>query len=332
MTRLSAWPVLVALALIVTGCGRDAPSGVATVEPPAEGVAQLLELVGPAVVNVDTVAGRDEAVSDSVTPDGVEPTRSVGSGFVLRSDGLIVTNHHVVSDADTLTVTLDDGRRFTGRVIGSDHVTDLALVRIDAVGLPTLPLAPPDSIRAGEFVLAIGSPFGLQRTATWGIISATDRVIAQNPRVSYIQTDAPINPGNSGGPLVDLEGRVVGVNNAVATEAEGIGFAVPVETLNRILPQLEARGAASHAWLGVTVATAAAGGAEVREIAWNGPAKDGLKVGDRITALDGSPIAGGVELIRRVEDLAVGQAVELWVVRDKRPLTVTINLAELPRE
>ncbi|MBU6429736.1 MAG: trypsin-like peptidase domain-containing protein, partial [Cyanobacteria bacterium REEB65] len=227
-----------------------AVSGAASYPEDHEIIADLVERVGPAVVNIDTVSKERNPFYSQMQPFMQDPffggmwgpfgqmqqtpyvvRKGIGSGFIIDPDGLIVTNNHVVEGSTQLTVTMPDGTKYKGRVVGKDPGTDLALVKIDAHHLPTLPLANPKSLRVGEYVVAIGSPLGLQHTVTAGILSAMNRDVELNPRVGFLQTDAPINPGNSGGPLLNLRGQVIGVNSAVARGGQGIGFAIPVSTL-----------------------------------------------------------------------------------------------------
>ena len=326
---------LLATLSLLAGCGATpgGGGGGGTVVVPfgADGVADLVERVKGAVVNIDTVGPDGGTVGDSA---GAAPPDDLvigsGSGFVLRADGLIVTNDHVVTRSRRLAVTFADGRRLDGTVVGRDPVTDLALVRVGASGLAVLRLATDEPMRVGEFVVAMGSPLGLDQTVTWGILSAIGRRLTFNPRVSYLQTDAPINPGNSGGPLLNLQGDVIGVTTAVARRSQGIGFAVPVATLNRILPQLESSGRAQHAWLGLSVREAP-GGLEVGEVVPGGPADQaGIRAGDRLLSLDGAPLADAPAFIARLAQLAVGTRVTLGLARSGQALTIALPLGELP--
>ena len=182
------------------------------------------------------------------------PIKGLGTGFVFRSDGYILTNEHVVSGADEIKVTFLDGREFEGKVIGSDTLTDIAVVKIEAQGLPTISLGDSDAARVGEWIIAIGNPYGLSHTVTVGVLSAKGRPIAAGDSgqeyENFLQTDAAINPGNSGGPLLNLEGEAIGINTAILPYAQGIGFAIPINMAKSILDQLITEGRVIRAWLG----------------------------------------------------------------------------------
>ncbi|MBM3271421.1 MAG: trypsin-like peptidase domain-containing protein [Candidatus Sericytochromatia bacterium] len=345
---------------------QAAPAAAAATEPartlsgPPEIIADLVEKVGPAVVNIDTVTRQrnpfyeyhqffQDPFFGGGSPFGMQDRdqkpffmrKGVGSGFVIESDGLIVTNNHVVAGASELTVTMPDGKKHKGKVVGKDPGTDLALVKIDARGLPTLPLADPATLRVGEWVVAIGSPLGLQHTVTSGILSAMNRDVNVNPRVNFLQTDAPINPGNSGGPLLNLRGQVIGVNTAVAREGQGIGFAIPVSTVMDVVPQLKAKGTVERPWLGVGVQDLpeergkmffpADSGALVKEVTKGSPAeKVGLQAGDIILEVDGKKIHSASELIWAIARHKKGDTVKLLVSREGQKKTITAQLDKMP--
>ena len=331
------------------GLQAAAPEPRATALPLAgDAIADLVARVKAAVVNIDTLSAPNGAPGADAFhdffggPPGVPtPTRGVGSGFVLRPDGLIVTNHHVIADAERVTVTFTDGRKLRGRVVGQDPLTDLALVRVEARGLTPLPLADPEGLRVGQAVVAMGSPLGLQQTVTAGILSAINRDIALNARIGFLQTDAPINPGNSGGPLLNLRGEVVGVNAAVAAAAQGIGFAIPVDTLRAVLPELERTGRVAHAWLGVGAVDLPeeraeqvglrTGGVIVGRVERGSPAaKAGLRAGDVIAALNGRPVPDAAGLVRAIARLDVGDRAVLEVLRNGRRAQVALVLEAMP--
>ena len=238
-------------------------------------------------------------------------THSLGSGFIVRPDGYIVTNNHVVDGATDITVKLSGDRHFTAKVVGRDPKTDLALLKIDAQNLPSVAFGDSDKLQVGEPVMAIGNPFGLEGTVTTGIVSAKGRVIGEGPYDDFIQTDALINPGNSGGPLVNQAGQVVGIDTAIVSQSGGsvgIGFAIPINEAKTILPQLEAKGHVTRGWLGVSLQPMTAElakafklepgqGALVADVMPNSPAaKAGLKTGDVITEYDGHTIAKGADI------------------------------------
>ncbi len=269
---------------------------------------------------------------------------SLGSGFIIRADGYIVTNNHVVANATDITVKLADGRKFPGKVIGRDEKTDLALVKIDATNLPVLPLGDSEKVVVGQPVMAIGNPFGLQGTVTTGIVSAMGRTIGDGPYDQFIQTDASINPGNSGGPLVNSAGQVVGINTAIYSQSGGsvgIGFAIPINEAKGILPQLLASGHVTRGYLGVSVQSltpdlgralhlAQDKGALVAQVTPHSPAAAaGFKAGDVITAYNGHAISSNADLPRLVAATPIGQSASIQVLRDGKPLTLTARIAEL---
>ena len=275
----------------------------------------------------------------------------LGSGMIYRKDGLILTNAHVVQDAKTVTVTLSDGRKFKdAEVLGRDVRTDIAVVKIKATDLPVVQLGDSDEVKVGNWAIAVGNPFGLDHTLTVGVISAKSREIdlAKNgeTRTDYLQTDASINPGNSGGPLLDIYGRVIGINNAIYSESggnQGIGFAIPVNTARNIADQLSKNGKVRRGYLGVSIRNAqdvSAGfgldpnlkGVLVESIANpNTPgAKAGLKAGDVITKFNGEPVSKSTELQRAVGNSPVGSAVTVTVIRDGKPVQLKAVLEELP--
>jgi serine protease Do len=343
-----AFPADAKLSLAAQPAHAQAPVSVTL---PGDGIADLVDRVKHAVVNIDTVSHRRAPTGQAeifrhyfgggAPMPQEEEQKGVGSGFVLAADGLIVTNYHVIKGAEKLTVTMADGTKHAGKVIGTDPGSDLALVRISAKGLTALKLADPKSLRVGQFVVAVGSPLGLSQTVTSGILSAINRDINLNSRVNFLQTDAPINPGNSGGPLLNLRGEVIGVNTAIAARGQGIGFAVPVDTLATVLPQLQAKGQVERAWLGVGIGDLPEDksqlfypteyGVLVGRVEKNGPAdKAGLKAGDVILSMNGQKLTGASQLIKEVAKLPVGQNVDLLVARSGQQKTFKLVLGKLP--
>ncbi len=271
--------------------------------------------------------------------------RGLGSGVVLRPDGYIATNQHVVADADVVQVQLSDGRRFDAEVVGQDAYSDLAVLKIDAEGLPSIRLGSSRDLRVGQWVMAFGSPLAeeLMNTVTAGIISAVGRFSNVGPGIQeYIQTDAAINPGNSGGPLVDLRGRLVGINTLIFSRTggyQGIGFAIPVDTVKRITDQLIADGGVERARLGVSYGAASPalidalglprGSAQVGSVEEDSPAeKAGIEPGDVITAVDGDPLENSLELSAVITSRSPGDRVRLTINRDGDEREVTARLAE----
>ncbi|HZV81635.1 MAG TPA: Do family serine endopeptidase, partial [Geobacteraceae bacterium] len=257
--------------------------------------------------------------------------RSLGSGFIISEDGYILTNNHVIDGADEIKVKLEDGKELKGEIKGMDAKLDLALIKVTSKDkLPVAELGDSDAIQVGEWVMAIGNPFGLAETVTAGIISAKGRVIGSGPYDDFIQTDASINPGNSGGPLFNARGEVVGINTAIIAGGQGIGFAIPVNMAKSILPQLREKGKVARGWLGVSVQpvtkdlSQAFGlenerGALVSEVMPESPAqKSGIKVGDVIVEFDGKPVKEMNDLPRIVAATLSGREVKIKVVRDRK--------------
>jgi serine protease Do len=300
-------------------------------------LADLAEQLTPALVavRVRRAPGKDK---DDESP--AEPRRSSGSGFLIDPSGLIVTNAHVVEDADWLQVRLADGRRFTGKVVGQDSRVDLALVKIDgATDLPTLPIGDSNRVRVGEFVMALGHPFGFEQSVSLGIVSRKGAPLtAAAPGFDFIQTDAVINPGNSGGPLVNMAGQVVGVNS-MATRAGSIGFAIPSNLVKLLVPQLATKGKVEWGWLGVMITEVGeddvdrlklreAKGVLVRSVSPGDPAdQGGVKTDDVIIALDGMTLEAPRDLQRVVSSTPVGKRVRVVVLRggEQKEMEVTIG-------
>jgi len=271
--------------------------------------------------------------------------RGGGSGVIVRSDGYILTNNHVVHQASRIQVRLKNGKSFPAELVGADSATDLAMLKIDARNLPQAEFASSEKARVGQFVIAIGSPFGLDYSVTTGVLSAKGRgSIGANEIEDYLQTDASINPGNSGGPLVNLHGRVLGINTMIIGRGTGIGFAIPSEIAQRVARQLIENGTVKRAWLGVsfqeiTPELAAHfegrvdGGALINAVVPQSPAdKAGLRAGDVITAIDGKRILEGHDLLRTVLRHGVGDRLNLGVHRGDRAMEITLVTGERPSE
>ncbi len=314
-------------------------------------IAEAAEKVGPAVVRIDASSKVANQVPEAFKnplfrrffgenlPQPEERVkRGTGSGFILTSDGRIVTNAHVVSGTDTVKVTLKDGREFEGKVQGVDPLTDVAVVKINAKELPQVALGRSDNIVPGQWAIAIGNPLGLDNTVTVGIISATGRSSSQvgipDKRVRFIQTDAAINPGNSGGPLLNDQGEVIGINTAIRADAQGLGFAIPIETAKRISDQLFAKGRAEHPYLGIQMVSLTAAtkaelnkqldnnkitldqGVAVTRVVENSPAqKADLRAGDVIQKVDGIAVNTPGDVQERVESTVVGKELEVEINR-----------------
>ena len=278
-------------------------------------------------------------------PPGGFRRQGSGSGFIVRGDGIILTNNHMVEGAKDITVTLADKREFNAKVLGRDPKTDLAVLKIDAKGdLPVAKLGDSTALQVGDWVMAIGNPFGLSNTVTAGIVSAKGRVIGAGPYDDFIQTDASINPGNSGGPLFNEQGEVVGINSAIFSQTGGnvgIGFAIPINLAKQLLPELETKGSVTRGWLGVAIqqvtpelarslGTDGAHGALVADVTKDGPAeKAGVKRGDVIVAYDGKKIENSSSLPTLVAATPVGRTVPVEVLRDGKSEAVNVTISKL---
>jgi len=343
--------------------GRDRAAVVPAAAPrmvPVD-IATLVREVSPAVVNISTTQvvrfGRPR-----LSPFGRDPfedfwnhffgnmpreqkRRSLGSGFLVSEDGYILTNNHVVERADEITVTMLDKEDYKARVVGTDPKTDIALIKIDARRkLPYVRLGDSEGLEVGEWVVAIGNPFGLGHTVTAGIVSAKGRIIGSGPYDDFIQTDASINPGNSGGPLFNLKGEVVGINTAIVQGGQGIGFATPIHLAKAILGQLKEKGKVTRGWLGVyiqrltpdvaeSLGVPGKKGALVADTTPDGPAqKAGIRSGDVIVKFDGKPVSDEHELPQLVAATRVGKRVEVVVVRDGKELVIPVVIGEMESE
>jgi S1-C subfamily serine protease len=328
-------------------------------------IATAVEQVGPAVVRINATRKVANQIPEAfnnplfrrffgsqqpLPEERVE--RGTGSGFILSRDGRLVTNAHVVADTNTVQVTLKDGRTFEGKVVGVDSVTDVAVVKIKATNLPTVKLGDSRNLVPGEWAIAIGNPLGLDNTVTVGIISATDRSSAQvgvpNKRVNFIQTDAAINPGNSGGPLLNAQGEVIGVNTAIRADAQGLGFAIPIDTAARIAKQLFNKGRVQHPFLGIQMVDLTSATKEeinqetnlnikqdtgvliVQVIERSPSARAGLREGDIIQKINGKPIKKASEVQERVESAAIGAVLEMEVNRKGKIETLKVKPGAFP--
>ena|SRR5213592_4480286 len=315
--------------------------------------------VTPAVVNVSAVPRKQSAEE---TPERFreffgeefyerffrrrprEEARASGSGVLVDPRGYVLTNNHVIENAQDITVRLSDGRKFTAKLVGRDPKTDLAVLKVEAPApLPAAELGDSDHLRVGQWAIAIGNPFGLDRTVTVGIISATARNrVGVATYENFIQTDASINPGNSGGPLLNLDGKVIGINTAIVAAGQGIGFSIPINQAKEVMRQLIASGRVVRGWLGIAIQDVTdelAGtfgvkeGVLVAEVMKGGPAEAaGVRQGDVIVELNGAPIKEVPELQRRVAAVAPGQPVRLKVIRERKPVALSVTVTEMPAE
>lgn len=268
-----------------------------------------------------------------------------GSGFVIDKEGYVVTNNHVVDGADKIKIVLKDEQEYDARIVGRDPVTDIALLKVDAKdSLPTVALGSSDNLKVGEWVMAIGSPFGLDNTVTAGIVSAKGRVIGSGPYDDYIQTDASINPGNSGGPLLNMKGEVVGINTMIVAGGQGIGFAIPIDMAANVIKQLKQSGEVTRGWFGVSVQDVKGDLAEyygakgqtgvlVAAVTPGDPAeKAGIKARDIITEVNGKKMATSRDLTTLVAGLDVGDRAEVKVLREGEAKTLVVEIGRRPLE
>ncbi|WP_407682248.1 DegQ family serine endoprotease [Pseudomonas laurentiana] len=332
----------------------------------------LVEQASPAVVNISTRQKMpDRQLAGGQMPDleGLPPmfrdffernmpqgprsprgdrqreAQSLGSGFIISSDGYVLTNNHVVADADEIMVRLSDRSEFQAKVVGTDPRTDVALLKIDGKNLPTVKLGDSEKLKVGEWVLAIGSPFGFDHSVTKGIVSAKGRTLPNDTYVPFIQTDVAINPGNSGGPLFNMNGEVVGINSQIFTRSGGfmgLSFAIPIDVALDVSNQLKKDGKVSRGWLGVVIQEVnkdlaesfgldKPAGALVAQVLEDGPAaKGGLQVGDVILSLNGQPIIMSADLPHLVGGLKEGAKASLEVVRDGKRRNLDVTIGALP--
>ncbi len=333
-------------------------------------IAVAVERVGPAVVRIDSSRKITNDLPDALRSplfrrffggdSPAEPKerveRGTGSGFILSQNGQIITNAHVVSGSQTVEVTLRDGRTFEGRVMGVDSVTDVAVVKINASSLPVVKLGKSAGLTPGQWAIAIGNPLGLDNTVTAGIISAIGRSSSQvgvpDKRVSFIQTDAAINPGNSGGPLLNDLGEVIGVNTAIRADAQGLGFAIPIETAQRVAEQLISKGKVDHPFLGVQMVDLTPtlrkeinenddlklkinrdqGVLIVRVMNDSPAAQAGIQQGDIIQKVEGKSVKSAAEVQAKVESSQIGENLQLEIVRNGQTQQVQIKPRAFPKE
>ncbi len=321
---------------------------------PAPNYRAIVERFGPSVVGINVAGVRPVAGNPSdpmqqffrgmpgiPQPRGDAPFRGQGSGFIVSADGLVLTNAHVVRDAKEVMVKLQDRTEHRARVLGIDRATDIAVLKIDATGLPAVVLGDPSQARVGDYVLAIGAPFGFEQSATQGIVSAKGRSLPGDSRVPFIQTDAAVNPGNSGGPLFDGAGRVIGINSQIYSSSggfQGLAFAIPIDVAMRIKDQIVATGRADHARLGVVVqdldqALAESfglprpDGAVISAVQPGGAAAAaGLRPGDVVVRVAGQPVNTAAELSQRIGAARPGETVALQVWRDRAQREVRVQL------
>lgn len=332
-------------------------------------IAAAVERVGPAVVRIDSSRQVSNDLpgafrnpffrrffGDELPAPKERIERGTGSGFILSPDGRILTNAHVVSGTDMVEVTLKDGRTFEGRVVGADSVTDVAVVKINANKLPVVKLGRSDGLIPGQWAIAIGNPLGLDNTVTAGIISAIGRTSSQvgvpDKRVSFIQTDAAINPGNSGGPLLNDRGEVIGINTAIRADAQGLGFAIPIETAQRVAEQLFSKGRVDHPYLGIQMVDLTPAlrkeindsselklkvnrdeGVLIVRVMENSPAaKAGIQQGDIIQKVEGQSVKAAADVQAKVEASKIGANLKLEILRNGQPQQIQIKPEAFPKD
>jgi Do/DeqQ family serine protease len=355
-------------AMLAPQSAVETPAAIAGIPAPSNFVVDVVKETGPAVVRINSERKVEteapEMPNDSFFRDFFgsqvpsfphgqsQIQRGTGSGFIVSDNGQILTNAHVVAGADEVTVTLKDGRTLKGRVLGSDPTTDVAVVKIEADHLPVVKVGKSNQLQVGEWAIAIGNPLGLDNTVTTGIISATGRSSSQigvgDKRVEFIQTDAAINPGNSGGPLLNANGEVIGMNTAIIQNAQGIGFAIPIQKAQQISKQIIAKGKVEHPFLGIQmvevtpelkqklqesngVTLKADQGVVIMKVLPNSPANlAGVESGDVIQGVNGQSIKSPGQVQDLVENTAIGSELPLQVSRDGKDLTLKVKVGVLP--
>lgn len=327
----------------------------------------LVKKEGPAVVNISSVTHRDDSdmaqhleqmpeffrhffrqfggPGQGLPPGGGGDVMSLGSGFIISSDGYVLTNYHVVKGADEILVRLQDRRELKAKVVGYDEQSDLALLKIDAENLPVVTIGSSEDLKVGQWVVAIGAPFGFDSSVTAGIVSAKNRSLPSNYYVPFIQTDVAINPGNSGGPLINMKGEVVGINSQIVSRSGGymgLSFAIPIDLAMNVVHQIRENGHVSHGWLGVLIQEVSRDlarsfgldrpmGALVAQVQSGSPAeKAGLQPGDIIVGFNGQHIERSAELPKIVGSMVAGTETSMTVVRDGEKKTLSVTLGELP--
>jgi serine protease Do len=366
MKARMAYVALLALAVVGTSVGLSEIPHVNAAAPAAQvqtlpDFAAIAEANKGAVVNITATAAAKPAATPRVPPElegtpfgeffrhfgapgQQRPRQGMGSGFIVESDGVILTNAHVVEGADEVRVRLIDRREFKGKVLGADKATDIAVVKIDAKGLPTVRLGDPSRIRVGEWVVAIGSPFGFENTVTAGIVSATSRSLPDGTYVPFIQTDAAVNPGNSGGPLFNLKGEVIGINSQIYSQTGGymgLAFAIPVDVAANVKAQLVKNGRVERGRIGVAIQEVSQSlaqsfgldrprGALVSSVEKGGPAdKGGLQAGDVLLSVNGKAVERSAEVPPLVAAVKPGQKASFEVWRDGKKRNVDVTVGEL---
>lgn len=334
----------------------------ATVTSDRDAVVKAVKIISPAVVNIDTKAFR-KVVNRTITPgDGfmreffgdsipfreyheeIMPQKGMASGVIISSNGLILTNDHVVRGADEIIVTLGDKKQYKATLKGSDRISDIAILKIDANNLPVAAIGDSDSVEVGEWVIAVGNPYGYEHTVTVGVISGRKRHLSDSTKdyQDLLQTDAAINPGNSGGPLCDLDGRVIGINTAIVPFAQGIGFAIPINSVQKIRDVLIEKGKVSRPYIGIYMqemtrelaeylGTTYREGVLVMDVAPDGPAqKAGINKGDILLEVEKQKVKSPEEVRKLIQVKKIGDTVRLLVSTEKGQNVVSLKIGEMP--
>jgi serine protease Do len=340
---------------------NSAASPFAAPQDDISAVVPVAKRVGPAVVQINTSRTMRESVDGfgldeffgTRVPRQEQVQRGAGSGFITTANGQVITNAHVVAGADTVTVVLKDGRSYPGRVVGSDSLSDLAVVKINANGLPTVSLGDSNALVPGQLAIAIGNPLGLSNTVTQGIVSATERSVTEigipDKRINFLQTDAAINPGNSGGPLLNAAGQVIGVNTAIIQGAQGIGFAIPINTVKSVSQQLVMRGRVEYPYIGIQMAALTPElrsqinqsnlgfqvmqdkGIIVLKVLPNSPAaRAGVRAGDAIVSVNGNAIENVNQIQQQVDATGINKPMQLTVSRNGSAQQLAVRPQALP--
>jgi serine protease Do len=348
---------------VVPVASPNARAGTGGADPPENPFVRVAALVTPSVVNISTVStGKGRPSSEFHSPFGNDPyfrdffkdflgemprrrqQNSLGSGVIIDKSGLILTNNHVIKDADEITVKFSNNQELKGKVVGVDPKTDLAVIRVsDKEDLPVAAMGDSDSLRVGEWAIAIGNPFGLDHTLTVGVVSATGRSeVGIAAYENFIQTDASINPGNSGGPLLNIRGEVIGINTAIVASGQGIGFAIPVNMVRKVVDDLVKKGKVTRGWLGIGIqpltpelaksfGLQAEEGILINQVMPGSPAETaGLKAGDLVQSVDGKSIKETRQLQRVIAETDIGKTVEISILRGKEQRTLKVQVREMP--
>ncbi|MDM8536161.1 Do family serine endopeptidase [Desulfobacterales bacterium HSG17] len=355
---------IIMMAIVLLAIPATAAKTVNTIMVPAS-FAKLAKLAQPGVVNIQTVKtiqgggrvynhffgqpfdGNKDPLNDFFAPflnQGPQSRKekSLGSGFIISKDGYIVTNNHVIKDADQIKVILHDKTQYDAKIIGTDPITDLALIKIKGKDFVSLKFGSSSKTEVGSWVVAIGSPFGLEQTVTAGIVSAKGRIIGSGPYDDFIQTDASINPGNSGGPLLNLKGEVVGINTAIIKSGQGIGFAIPSDLATGVIDQLTSQKSVSRGWIGVAIQDVTqelaqyynikeTKGVYVAKVYADNPAdKAGIKVGDVIVMINSKHIDSARDLSLTIAGSSVGEKINIKLIREGKAKTLKVKLGKRP--